>query len=92
MSFTPRRPQREWNFFSVKVLVKMSFVCSTEGKNCKSMTVPTAYERSGLECVRYNKLPTSSLYSVLSTSGVSPPSSSLTPHRKGVEADFQSVI
>jgi hypothetical protein len=53
---------------------------------------PTTKERSGLECVRYNKLPTSYLYNVLSTNGVSPSSSSLNPDRKGVGVDLQSVM
>jgi hypothetical protein len=55
-------------------------------------TAPATYERSGLDCVGYNKLPTNFLYSVLSTSGVSLPSSSLTPQRNGVEAELQSVM
>jgi hypothetical protein len=37
MSLTPRQLRREWNFFPVKFLVKMFFVCSVEGNNCRSM-------------------------------------------------------
>jgi hypothetical protein len=55
-------------------------------------TVPTAYERSILECLRYIKIPTSCLYSVLSTSGVSSPFSSLNLDRKGVGENFHSIM
>ena len=69
-----------------------AFQCSS-CRSCMNLeNVPTWQERSGLECVRYNKLPTSCLYSVLSTSGVSPPSSSLTPDRKWVGADLHFVM
>jgi hypothetical protein len=43
-----------------------TFQCSSCGSCMNLETASTAYERSGLECVRYNKLPTSCLYSVLS--------------------------
>ena len=69
-----------------------SFQCILCGSCMNLETVPTSYERFGLECVRYNKLPTSCRYNVLSTNGVSPPSSILTPDRKGFGADLQSVM
>ena len=69
-----------------------AFQCSSCGSYMNRETAPTAYERYGLECVRYNKLTMSYVYKVLSTNGVSLPSSSLTLDRKGVGADLQSVI
>ena len=69
-----------------------AFQCSSCGSCMNLETAPNAYESSGLECVRYNKISTSCLYSVLSTSGVSSPSSLQTPDRKGVGADLQSIM
>ena len=70
----------------------VAFQCSSCGSCMNLEIVPNTYEGSSLECVRYNKLPTSCMYNVLSTSGVSPPSWSLTPDRKGVGEDLQSVM
>jgi hypothetical protein len=37
VSFTPRGLPREWNLCSMKVLEKMTVICSVEGQNYKSM-------------------------------------------------------
>jgi hypothetical protein len=55
-------------------------------------TTLTAYEISEQVWVRYRRLPTNCRYKVLCTNGVSPPSSSLIPDKKGVGADLQSVM
>jgi hypothetical protein len=69
-----------------------AFQCKSWGSYMYLETVPTTYDIYGQVWVRYKRLPTICLYKVMSTNGVSPPSSSLILDKKGVGEDLQFVM